>query len=169
MINEIVKIRWPVEEWWRSPNTAQRRHAGFLLSWLAEFAHDGGADRLRPRANSIFASFLRIGPGSEILRFSPERKLLDWPPLLAELADKMEIGEFRILGISGGAPYALAAAWAIAGAGARDRGGERRAAARRDWPIAAGCFRSIAGCSFFIRVIASCSASPFTPRGRFFR
>jgi len=41
------------------------------------------------------------------------RKLLDWPPLLAELADKMGIRQFNILGISGGAPYALAAAWAL--------------------------------------------------------
>ncbi|CAN5604085.1 hypothetical protein BH20VER3_BH20VER3_01440 [soil metagenome] len=42
-----------------------------------------------------------------------ERRLLDWPPLLAELADQMGIGEFRILGISGGAPYAFVAAWAM--------------------------------------------------------
>ena len=65
------------------------------------------------RANSICALFLPIDPGLEIPRFSPNRKLLDWPPLLAELADKMDIAEFRILGISGGAPYAFAAAWAL--------------------------------------------------------
>ena len=52
-------------------------------------------------------------PGIRNSSLQPERKLLDWPPLLAELADRMEIGEFRILGISGGAPYALAAAWAM--------------------------------------------------------
>lgn len=52
-------------------------------------------------------------PGIRNSSFRPERKLLDWPPLLEELADKMDIPEFRILGISGGAPYAFAAAWAL--------------------------------------------------------
>jgi pimeloyl-ACP methyl ester carboxylesterase len=52
-------------------------------------------------------------PGIRNSSLHPERKLLDWPPLLAELADKMGVGEFRMLGISGGAPYAFAAAWAM--------------------------------------------------------
>lgn len=52
-------------------------------------------------------------PGIRDSSLHRERKLLDWPPLLAELADQMGIGEFRILGISGGAPYAFAAAWAM--------------------------------------------------------
>jgi pimeloyl-ACP methyl ester carboxylesterase len=52
-------------------------------------------------------------PGIRNSSLQPERKLLDWPPLLAELADKIGIDEFRILGISGGAPYAYAAAWAM--------------------------------------------------------
>ena len=52
-------------------------------------------------------------PGIRNSSFRPKRKLLDWPPLLEELADKMDIPEFRILGISGGAPYAFAAAWAL--------------------------------------------------------
>lgn len=52
-------------------------------------------------------------PGIRNSTLHPERKLLDWPPLLTELADKMGIGAFRMLGISGGAPYTLAAAWAM--------------------------------------------------------
>jgi pimeloyl-ACP methyl ester carboxylesterase len=52
-------------------------------------------------------------PGIRNSSLHPERKLLDWPPLLAELADKMRVDRFRILGISGGAPYTLAAAWAM--------------------------------------------------------
>jgi pimeloyl-ACP methyl ester carboxylesterase len=52
-------------------------------------------------------------PGIRNSSLQRERKLLDWPPLLAEVADKMGIGEFRVLGISGGAPYALAAAWVM--------------------------------------------------------
>src|ERR1051325_9674772 len=52
-------------------------------------------------------------PGIRNSSVQPGRKLLDWPPLLAELAEKMGIRQFNILGISGGAPYALAAAWAL--------------------------------------------------------
>src|SRR5450432_3954158 len=42
-------------------------------------------------------------PGIRNSSLQPDRKLLDWPPLLAELADRMGIATFRILGISGGA------------------------------------------------------------------
>jgi pimeloyl-ACP methyl ester carboxylesterase len=52
-------------------------------------------------------------PGVRDSSFHAERTLLDWPPLLAELADRLEIDEFKVLGISGGAPYALASAWAM--------------------------------------------------------
>src|SRR5882762_10659282 len=40
-------------------------------------------------------------PGVRNSSLQRERKLLDWPPLLAELADKMGISQFRVLGISG--------------------------------------------------------------------
>jgi pimeloyl-ACP methyl ester carboxylesterase len=52
-------------------------------------------------------------PGIRDSSFRADRKLLDWPPLLAELADKLRIGRFKIMGISGGAPYTLASAWAL--------------------------------------------------------
>ncbi len=52
-------------------------------------------------------------PGIRDSSFHPKRTLLDWPPLLAEIADKLGIGQFKILGISGGAPYAFATAWAM--------------------------------------------------------
>jgi len=41
------------------------------------------------------------------------RKLLDWPPLVRELTDFLGIQKFRLLAISGGAPYAYATAWAM--------------------------------------------------------
>ncbi len=52
-------------------------------------------------------------PGIRNSSLRRDRKLLDWPPLLAELADSLGVDQFRILGVSGGAPYALAAAWAL--------------------------------------------------------
>jgi len=53
-------------------------------------------------------------PGIRNSSLSPKRKLLDWPPLLEELADRLGIEQFRMLGISGGTPYAFASAWAMA-------------------------------------------------------
>ena len=52
-------------------------------------------------------------PGIYESAFQPNRKLLDWPEVLAELADHLKIDQFRILAISGGAPYAFAAAWQL--------------------------------------------------------
>lgn len=43
----------------------------------------------------------------------PERSLLDWPPAVGALADALGIGRFRVLGLSGGGPYAHACAWAL--------------------------------------------------------
>jgi pimeloyl-ACP methyl ester carboxylesterase len=52
-------------------------------------------------------------PGVNESTFQKDRTLLHWPSLLNELADQLGIGKFRVLGISGGAPYALASAWAL--------------------------------------------------------
>jgi pimeloyl-ACP methyl ester carboxylesterase len=43
-----------------------------------------------------------------------DRKLSDWPSVVQRLVDDLELGEFRILAISGGAPYAYATAVAMA-------------------------------------------------------
>jgi pimeloyl-ACP methyl ester carboxylesterase len=53
----------------------------------------------------------RPGISGSSLHF--DRRLSDWPSLVEQLADNLQIGEFRILAISGGAPYAYATAVAI--------------------------------------------------------
>ncbi|HET9419295.1 MAG TPA: alpha/beta hydrolase [Chthoniobacterales bacterium] len=50
-------------------------------------------------------------PGISASAFVANRKLIDWPPLVRELMDVLAIREFRILAISGGAPYAYATGW----------------------------------------------------------
>jgi pimeloyl-ACP methyl ester carboxylesterase len=50
-------------------------------------------------------------PGIRDSQFQTGRRLIDWPPLLNEIADRLAIGHFRILAISGGAPYAYASGW----------------------------------------------------------
>ncbi|MCB1098321.1 MAG: alpha/beta hydrolase [Verrucomicrobiae bacterium] len=52
-------------------------------------------------------------PGIGKSTFVPDRQLLDWPPLLAQLAEAMEIEKFAVLGVSGGGPYVLASAFAL--------------------------------------------------------
>ena len=50
-------------------------------------------------------------PGIRDSQFQPDRRLIDWPPFLNEIADQLGIERYRILAISGGAPYACASAW----------------------------------------------------------
>ena len=52
-------------------------------------------------------------PGISSSSMQPDRKLSDWPGVVQRLVDDLEIGEFRVLAISGGAPYAYATAVAI--------------------------------------------------------
>lgn len=52
-------------------------------------------------------------PGIADSSFAANRTLLDWPPLVSELADFLDLKRFRVLGISGGGPYAYALAWAV--------------------------------------------------------
>ncbi len=52
-------------------------------------------------------------PGIRDSKFHPNRTLLDWPPLMCELADQLKLDNFRMLAVSGGAPYALVSGWAM--------------------------------------------------------
>ncbi len=52
-------------------------------------------------------------PGIRDSAFQANRTLLDWPPLLRAVAMELQIDRFRILAVSGGAPYAYATGWAI--------------------------------------------------------
>ena len=68
-----------------------------------------------------------ISPDRPGIRDSPiqsGRLLTDWPSLLTEIADRLGIDRFRILAISGGAPYAYASGWLTP---------ERIEKAKRDW------------------------------------
>jgi pimeloyl-ACP methyl ester carboxylesterase len=45
-------------------------------------------------------------PGYGLSTFQPGRRLVDWPGDVAHLADHLEIGDFAVMGISGGGPHA---------------------------------------------------------------
>jgi len=52
-------------------------------------------------------------PGISGSSLQLDRKLSDWPRVVEQLVNDLEIGEFRILAISGGAPYAYSTAVAM--------------------------------------------------------
>lgn len=52
-------------------------------------------------------------PGISGSSLQPNRKLADWPHVVERLLEHLGIGEFRMLAISGGAPYAYATAVAM--------------------------------------------------------
>ncbi|HEX8295423.1 MAG TPA: alpha/beta hydrolase [Chthoniobacteraceae bacterium] len=67
---------------------------------------------LHAAAVEVGARILAVDrPG--IGRSSPqkERRLTDWPPLLRELAAALNLERCRVIGVSGGGPYALVSAW----------------------------------------------------------
>ena len=43
----------------------------------------------------------------------PGRTLLDWPRDVADVADRLGLGRFHVVGLSGGAPYAVACTYAL--------------------------------------------------------
>jgi len=52
-------------------------------------------------------------PGYGLSDFKKDRKILDWPDDVCELADKLKIKNFAIMGVSGGGPYAAVCAYKI--------------------------------------------------------
>lgn len=54
-------------------------------------------------------------PGMGLSDYQPNRRLTDWPADIAGIADSLGIGKFSVIGLSGGGPYALAAARLIPG------------------------------------------------------
>ena len=52
-------------------------------------------------------------PGYGISDPIPKFKILDWPKIVLEVAARLKIKKFSIIGVSGGAPFALACAYLI--------------------------------------------------------
>lgn len=83
------------------------------------FFHGWPSSRLQARITDEIAKELHIRvisldrPGFGLSDFQKTRTLLDWPTDVAELADKLSIDTFAILGISGGGPYAAVCGYKI--------------------------------------------------------
>ncbi len=77
-----------------------------------------GAPSSRLEGGIIAAAAAELGvrmivpdrPGMGRSDFQPHRRIENWPTDLLELADALELEKLTVLGVSGGAPYALACA-----------------------------------------------------------
>lgn len=93
---------------------------GDLNGYPVFFLHGNPGSRyMRHPDESIAAQLgLRIitpdRPGFGFSDFQPERRLLDYPQDIAELADSLNIDSFALFGVSAGGPYVLACAYALA-------------------------------------------------------
>lgn len=71
------------------------------------------ADTVAARAGLRLVSIDRPGMGGS--DYLPGRTLLDWPVDVGAVADHLELERFDVIGVSGGAPYALACASVLSG------------------------------------------------------
>ena len=104
--------------WTVSCALADGRKVGFLESGAPDgtpvlFFHGFGTTRvICPPDGPARERGIRLialdRPGIGLSESLPGRRLLDWPADVAELADRLELDRFSIIGWSGGGPYALA-------------------------------------------------------------
>jgi pimeloyl-ACP methyl ester carboxylesterase len=81
-------------------------HPGSRLDWSG-LIPDGVDVELNARVIAVDR------PGHGLSDFYRDRKLLDWPDDVVELADALSLDRFAVLGVSGGGPYAAACAFKI--------------------------------------------------------
>ncbi len=83
------------------------------------YFHGHGSSRLEPKMYNLDEIKNKIQliavdrPGFGLSDFTEQHSILSWPVDVIELADKLKIDKFSILGGSGGAPFALACAYKI--------------------------------------------------------
>ena len=83
------------------------------------FCHGWGDSRLTRHPDDTRTAVLGVRlitidrPGFGLSSFQPRRTPLDWPADVVQLADRLELGRFALLGHSGGGPHALACGVAI--------------------------------------------------------
>ena len=80
---------------------------GWPSSRLQAKVIDDSAKKLGIRVISIDR------PGYGLSDFVEDRKLLDWPAMITEVADILKIKKFSVIGVSGGGPYAAVCAYKI--------------------------------------------------------
>lgn len=83
----------------------------FFHGWPSSRTYAALADR--PARDLGLRIIAPDRPGLGDSEFHAGRRLHDWPPLMTEFADHLGCERFRIVAVSGGAPYAFACAHAM--------------------------------------------------------
>jgi len=107
-------------------------------------------------------------PGISASSLQPDRKLTDWPRLVERMADHLGIRDFRMLGISGGAPYAMRLPWHCRSACGRSQSSVALLPSR-NLGTPADCSRFTAGCWHSTEPDRGYCERYFIWRGRFSR
>jgi pimeloyl-ACP methyl ester carboxylesterase len=94
------------EEWGPGGGFPIFGFGGTTMSRLAHLGHDA------PEATAV-RLVLVDRPGYGLSDFQPDRKLLDWPDDVAQLADALGFDRFAVFGMSGGGPHAAACSYAL--------------------------------------------------------
>jgi pimeloyl-ACP methyl ester carboxylesterase len=94
------------EEWGPGDGFPILGFGGTTMSRLAHLGHEA------PEAAGV-RLILVDRPGYGLSDFQPDRKLLDWPSDVAQLADALGFDRFAVFGMSGGGPHAAACGYAL--------------------------------------------------------
>lgn len=95
------------EEWGPGDGVPILGFGGTTMSRLAHLGHEAPA---AARVRLVLVD----RPGYGLSDFQPDRRLLDWPVDVAQLADTLGLDRFAVFGMSGGGPHAAACGYALA-------------------------------------------------------
>jgi pimeloyl-ACP methyl ester carboxylesterase len=96
---------------YREYGDSQGKPLFFFHGWPSSRLRGDHFDQAAKSAKIRLISIDR--PGYGLSDFKENRTLLDWPDDVVELADKLKINKFAIVGVSGGGPYAAVTAYKI--------------------------------------------------------
>ncbi len=109
--SQTIKLRDGRRLGWAEFGDPQGRPVFYCHGWpgsrIEASLLDGAAKRCKVRLISADR------PGLGLSDFQPGRSFADWPQDVAQLIDALGVGLFAVLGVSGGAPYAVACAVAL--------------------------------------------------------
>jgi len=89
----------------------QGRPVFFFHGWPSSRFQGALADEAARKMGVRFLSVDRPGVGNSDVHV--DRRLSDWPEVVAALGDHLGYEKFHVIGVSGGGPYTLASAWAL--------------------------------------------------------
>lgn len=111
MRNNIIQLKDGRKLGYAEYGDPKGRPLFFFHGWPTSRLHASFTDETAKKLKIRIISIDR--PGIGLSDDKPNRALLDFPDDVVELADKLQIKKFAVMGISGGGPYATVCAFKI--------------------------------------------------------